>query len=176
MTCGAGDYCVGAFPGSACATPQALGYYTDLTGASSKTSGFLSGQSISVTATSTLRAFGLITRQTGTNVSLGLYTDVGGNPSALVASAQYGALVVAGRVELPGVAAAGSSLTLAPGTYWIMVMYDNTTSVAAAPSGGATTSRRVLSAGWGDLPTTLTGTITPQTSVATNYYVLVTTP
>src|SRR5882672_7840181 len=83
MTCGAGDYCVGAFPGSACATPQALGYYTDLTGASSKTSGFLSGQSISVTATSTLRAFGLITRQTGTNVSLGLYTDVGGNPSAL---------------------------------------------------------------------------------------------
>jgi len=75
-----------------CVTPQALGDYVDLGSASSKSSGFLSGQAITVAATSTLRSFGLITRQTGTNVSLGLYTDVGGNPSALVASAQYGAL------------------------------------------------------------------------------------
>jgi hypothetical protein len=175
-SCNTGDYCVGAFPSSTCVTPQALGEYVDLGGASSKSSGFLSGQAITVAATSTLRSFGLITRQSGTNVSLGLYTDVGGNPSVLVASAQFAALVVAGRVEFPAVASGGGSLTLAPGTYWIMVMYDNTTSVAAAPAGGATTSRRVLSAGWADLPTTLSGTITPQTGPSTNYYVMVTTP
>jgi hypothetical protein len=175
-SCNPGDFCVGAFPGATCVTPQALGQYTDLGSMSSKSAGFLSGQSITVSATSTLRSFGLITIQTGTNVSLGLYTDVGGNPSALVASAQYGALVVAGRVEYPAVAAAGFTLTLTPGTYWIMVMYDNATSVAAAPAGGATTSRRVFTQGWGDLPTTLTGTITPQTAASTNYYVMVTTP
>src|SRR5450432_3206368 len=176
--CGTGNYCVGAFPSAACVTPQALGDSVYLTGASSKTAGFLSGQSISVTATSTLRSFGLITRQAGTNVSFGLYTDVGGKPATLVASAQYGALVVVGRAEFPAVAAAGGSLTLLAGTYWIMVMYDNTTSIAAAPAGGSTTNRNVLAAGWGDLPPSLpAASVTSQSGViATNYYALVTTP
>ena len=176
--CGTGNYCVGAFPSAACVTPQALGYSVDLTAASSKTAAFLSGQPISITATSTLRSFGLITRQAGTNVSFGLYTDVGGKPATLLASAQYGALVVVGRAEFPAVAAAGGSLTLAPGTYWIMVMYDNTTSIAAAPMGGTSTTRNVISEGWGDLPASLPAlNVTTQTMViATNYYALVTTP
>lgn len=173
--CGANRYCGGAAPAAMCHTPAPVGYFDDLGASGPKSAGYLSGQPLVVTSTSTIRAFGLISRQVGSNTSLGLYTSVAGDPAALVAKAQYQPIVVNGRNEFaatPGVA--GGSLVLAPGTYWLMVMYDASTSIAGAPTGTSLVDRRLVAYGWGDLPQTLSG-VTPQNGVpAANYYILVT--
>jgi hypothetical protein len=154
--------------------PDAVGYRDDLGQASSKTAGFLSGQRITLSAPATLRSFGLISRQVGTAASMGLYRDMGATPAQLVAQAADQAITVAARMEFPASpAVTGGSLFLTPGTYWLMAMYDATTSIAAAAAGTTPVTRRTQQQGWGDLPATLTTAEQPGVP-ATNYYILIT--
>jgi hypothetical protein len=171
-SCPAGQYCIGI----TCSLPQVIGFYDDFGQATAKTGGFLSGQALPPFASPvTLHSFGLIAIDTGGNVSLGLYKDMGSAPAVLVAKAENQALFSMGRVELTAIPAATSgTLVLSPGTYWIMALYETTTSVAGAASGTNLVARRILDSGWGDLPQNLAGAIEQTGAPATNYYVLVT--
>ncbi len=107
---------------------------------------------------------------------MGLYTDVGGLPSALVAKAEGQAVVLAtpNKNEYPAKpAAAGGSLTLPAGTYWIMADYEATTVVRATATGGTTVTYALVAAGWSSLPTMLSGVGT-LTRTPVNYYLLIT--
>jgi hypothetical protein len=108
---------------------------------------------------------------------MGLYTDVGGLPSALVAKAEFQSVVLAtpNKNEYPASpAAAGGSLTLPAGTYWIMANYQAmTTAVRATASGGTTVTYALVAAGWSPLPTMLSGVGT-LTRTPVNYYLLIT--
>ena len=160
-----------------CQAPTPIGYYNDLGATGTKTGGILVGQPFTVTATTTIRTLGLIASASvaaGTLVSIGLYADNGSGPVTLLGSAEFKA-VVAGRNEYTPTAAAGQSLKVAAGTYWIMAAYNMSTPIEIAAGGGATVNRESLSTGWGSaLPTALSG-LTPQSNqAASNYYALIT--
>jgi hypothetical protein len=117
-TCGA-QFCTGSFPASACVSPQALGFSSDLGGMSKHSANQLLGVPVTVTGTVTLRHFGLIVR-TGSQVTMALYkADATGAPSTLVASV-VGQTLVVGSNEYPVI----TQPTLTAGTYWIMAVFD----------------------------------------------------
>lgn len=179
-TCTSGQYCWNST--STCAAPTAIGYPTDLGTAGSKSTAFLIGQTITVTATSTIRSFGLIAAATGSMVSMGLYTQSAASlPSQLVAMAQTKAVSApSGPTKneyLASPALAGGTLTIAPGTYWIMAMYDVATSIEGAPGTGPLVTWAIVSQGFGPMPQSLAGAAglgTQASQRAANYYLLVT--
>lgn len=104
---------------------------------------------------------------------MGLYSDVAGNPSALIAKAEFQPVAVGRNEYVAAPAATSGTLSLSAGTYWIMALYDVNTSIAAAPTTGPLVDRRIVAAGFGSLPLTLTGVTSQNQLPATNYYVLV---
>ncbi|HLK92187.1 MAG TPA: hypothetical protein VKZ18_20000 [Polyangia bacterium] len=169
--CASGQYCW--HNTAACAAPTAVGYPTNLGSTGNRTGGVILGQSIALTAGTTVRSFGLLVPTAGSLVNIGLYTDQNG-PYQLVAYAQNQA-VLSGTDVYAAQAASGQSLTIpADGTYWIMALFDQTTSVRQAPTSGPLVTVRFSSIGFGALPATLS-TTSPQTGVAaSNYYLLIT--
>lgn len=179
-TCTGGQYCWTSTGG--CALPTAVGYPTDLGTSGSKSTGFLIGQSITITATSTIRGFGLIAATTGSLVNIGLYTQGATNlPSQLVAMAlskSVSAPSGPAKNEYPASPAmAGGSLQIGPGTYWIMAGYDVATAIEGAPGTGPLLTWAIVSQGFGPLPQSLMGAAglgTQANQRAANYYILVT--
>jgi hypothetical protein len=171
-TCGSGQYCWHTT--TMCAPPTAVGSPTDLGSTGNRSGGTLLGQSITLTAGTTIRSFGLLAPSASSQVSMGLYTDQSGSPYQLVASAQSKA-VLAGTNVYAATASSGQSLTIATtGTYWIMALFDVTTTVRQAPTTGPLVTIKYVSPGFGALPATLSGVL-QQTNVPTsNYYVLIT--
>ena len=105
---------------------------------------------------------------------MGLYTDQSGSPYQLVASAQSKA-VSAGTNVYAATAAAGQSLTIATaGTYWLMALFDQSTTVRQAPLTGPLVTVKYVSIGFGALPTTLSGVMQQTGEPASNYYLLIT--
>ncbi|MFL5305825.1 MAG: hypothetical protein ACJ8F1_11460 [Polyangia bacterium] len=169
-TCSTGQYCWHTTAG--CAAPSALGYPTDLGATGSRQT--LLGQSITLAGGTTIRSFGLLVPSAGSQVSMGLYTDQSGSPSQLVASAQSKA-VAAGTNVYPAAAAAGQSLTIASGgTYWLMALFDQPTTVRQAPVTGPLVTVKYVSIGFGALPTMLSGVMQQTGEPASNYYLLIT--
>jgi hypothetical protein len=169
-TCGSGQYCWHST--TACAPASPVGYPTDLGATGGRQT--LLGQSITLTAGTTIRSFGLLVPSPGSQVSMGLYTDQSGSPYQLVASAQSKA-VLAGTDVYPATAAAGQSLTITTaGTYWIMALFDQSTTVRQAPATGPTVTAKYVSIGFGALPTTLSGVLQQTGVPASNYYLLIT--
>lgn len=78
---------------------------------------YLEGQSITLAAAGKLRRVGIVA-PTETNVAVGIYTDVAGVPTKLLASASTRLKV--GVNELPV-----DAVELAAGTYWFMSNYDS---------------------------------------------------
>ena len=115
-------------------------------------------------------------------VSMGLYTQGATNlPSQLVAMAQTKAVSAPSGPTKNECAAspalAGGSLTIAPGTYWIMAMYDVATSIEGAPGTGPLVTWAIVSQGFGPMPQSLAGAAglgTQANERAANYYILVT--
>jgi hypothetical protein len=170
--CSTGQYCWTST--SACALPTAVGYATDLGGMGNRSAGNLLGQSITLTATSTVRSFGLLVPGPGSMVSMGLYTDMAGSPYQLVAQALSKAVLNGTNVYPAAPATSGGSLQLPAGTYWIMAIFDQTTAVKTATTGGATTTVKYVSQGFGPLPQTLSGVLSQPGQLAANYYISVT--
>jgi hypothetical protein len=175
-TCQSGQYCWTST--NACAPPTAVGYPTDFGASGAKTGGYLLGQTVTITATSKIRSFGLLTPSAGSMVSMGLYTNVNNLPSQLVAKVEFQAVVVGvpAKNEYPASPAmTGGSLQIAPGTYWLMALFDVSTSTEIAPTSGPTTTVAFVMTGWGSaLPQTLGSVSTQANQRATNYYMLVT--
>ncbi len=84
---------------------------------------YLLGSPIVLPQPSTLTHLCVIAKSGGPHVILGLYTDSGDSPDGLVASIPATAMV-AGRMEMPV-----APTPLAPGTYWIMGVYDADASI-----------------------------------------------
>jgi hypothetical protein len=110
---------------------------------------------------------------------MGLYTNNGNNlPSQLVAKAEFQAVVAgvpAKNEYTASPAMTGGSLQIAPGTYWIMALFDMNTSTEIAPASGPLATVAFLMTGWGSaLPQTLSGVSTQANQRVTNYYILVT--
>ncbi|HVV53514.1 MAG TPA: choice-of-anchor R domain-containing protein, partial [Polyangia bacterium] len=127
--------CVHAYPSAICVSETDTGWPTD-TGSGIETSatGYLSGVAVTVSATSTLRRFGIVSHTGGVQVIMALYaSDASGNPTTRVASIGASTLAV-GTNEFNAVPA-GVTLT-ANTTYWIMVA----TSASATIGGGASQS------------------------------------
>lgn len=172
-TCGSGQYCWHTT--TTCAAPSPVGYPTDL-GSTGNRSGALLGEAITLAAGTTIRSFGLLTPSAGSQVSVGLYTDQSGSPYQLVASAQ-GQAVLGGTNVYPAAAASGQSLTITTGgTYWIMAIFDTTTTVKQAPVGGSplVTVKYISLAYGGSLPSPLSGVLQQTGVPASNYYLLIT--
>jgi hypothetical protein len=168
--CSTGQYCWHTT--AACAVPSPLGYPTDLGATGSRQT--LLGQAITLPAGTTIRSFGLLVPAAGSQVSMGLYTDQSGSPFQLVASAQSKA-VSAGTNVYPATAAAGQSLTVTGGgTYWLMALFDQSTTVRQAPTSGPLVTVKYVSVGFGSLPTTLSGVMQQTGEPASNYYLLIT--
>jgi hypothetical protein len=171
-TCSTGQYCWHTT--TACAAPSAVGYPTDLGSTGNRTGGVLLGQPITLAAGSTVRSFGLLAPSAASQVSFGLYSDQSGSPYQLVASAQSKA-VLAGANVYPAVAASGQSLTIATsGTYWVMALFDVTTTVRQSTTTGTLVTVKYLTTGFGALPSTLSGTMAQTNVPASNYYLLIT--
>lgn len=134
---------------------------------SANSANHLMGQRIHVPNATTLYSFGVDVRHTGTQASLGLYTDQGGAPAALVAQTGAFTFPRLGRVERPPTQA----VQLSPGNYWIMAVYNGTASVGRSTSAATSVAYRTLSF-TGTLPATF-GPATFYTAQSFNYYILV---
>ncbi len=133
--------------------------------------GNLLGNQITVTARGPLESFGLIMASASpSNASVGLYTDVAGAPNTLVAQTGSFNISAGGRVE----AAPTAPVTLNPGTYWIMAVFDGTPIIGHSSTIQAPTALRSL-AFTGSLPTNFGSAIT-YTDSAANYYIKVGIP
>ncbi len=172
--CSSGQYCWGSTGG--CAAPIGVGYPTDLGGTENLGTGALAAESITITATSTVRSFGLLAPAAGSMVSMGLYSDVGGAPSQLLMSAQSKGVLSGTNLYTPTPAVTGGSLQIAPGTYWIGALYDVATIVrSTVATTGATTTFKWVTTNFCALPTSLSSTSQfTQTGREVNYYLLVT--
>jgi hypothetical protein len=84
---------------------------------------FLVGTRVDVPVDSMLTHFGVIGKMSGPGVRLGLYRDVGGEPTTLMAGTSPSVLAN-GRMEIPV-----SPVALAAGSYWLMAVYDGSASV-----------------------------------------------
>jgi hypothetical protein len=170
--CPSGQYCWTST--SACAVPTAVGSSSDLGGMGNRSAGNLLGQSITLTATSTVRSFGLLTPGAGSMVSMGLYSDMAGSPYQLVAQALSKGVLNGTNVYAAAPATTGGTLQIPAGTYWIMAIFDQTTTIKTAVTGGATTTVKYVSQGFGPLPQTLSGVLSQPGQLVANYYILVT--
>jgi hypothetical protein len=172
--CASGQYCWAS--SAKCAAPATAGYASDLGSTASLASGYLSGEAVTFASAFTLRGFGMIANAASGGVSMGLYTDLNGLPSKLVAKTENQSVILAApnKNEYPASpAAAGGSLTLPAGTYWIMAGYEMSTTVRAGATGGTTLTYALVAGAWSPLPATLSGVGT-LTRTPVNYYVLIT--
>jgi hypothetical protein len=95
------------------------GNSVEFSGTSMLSAGFLMGGSVTVPSPSMLTHLCAITKGGGANMVLAVYSDLNGEPHGLVASTPSTSMVL-GRMEVPV-----TPTQLAPGTYWIMGVYDN---------------------------------------------------
>jgi hypothetical protein len=173
-SCGSGQYCWAS--SAKCAAPATVGYASDLGSTASLASGYLSGEAVTISSAFTLRGFGMIANAASGGVSLGLYTDLNGLPGQLVAKAENQSVILAAPNKneyAASPAAAGGSLSLPAGTYWIMGGYQMTTTVRAGATGGTTVTYALVAGAWSPLPSTLTGVGT-LSRTPVNYYLLIT--
>lgn len=85
--------------------------------------GYLTGTAVTIPVAVTVTHLSVIAKAGGPHVQLGLYTNSGGDPGALVVGTAQTPLVV-GTVEM-----AVPATPVAAGTYWLMAMYDQSASV-----------------------------------------------
>ncbi len=95
------------------------GNSVEFSGTSMLSAGFLMGGSVTVPVPSMLTHLCAITKGGGPHMVLALYSDLNGEPHGLVASTLSMSMVL-GRMEVPV-----TPTSLAPGTYWIMGVYDD---------------------------------------------------
>jgi hypothetical protein len=168
----ANEQCVGSYPNAKC--ERVDGYPTDLGATGMMPKEFLFAQPIDVAASTTVKRIGLIARAASSRVRLAIYTDAAGAPDTWKASAILSTnTVAAGRNEfaINDPNAATSPVTLAPGRYWIMSVFEAPTNVA---QGTAAVGVRYKSwVPWNTaFPATAPANTTPDSLVPVNLYIV----
>lgn len=110
----------------------------DLLDGSSSSPGFLLGNALIIETDAWVTHLSLIGRQAGPRVKMGLYTDVGGNPAALVVASDATSLVV-GAQEIPV-----EATHVAAGTYWLLALFNTQASVAFDSTDDSSTTKYVF--------------------------------
>lgn len=90
---------------------------------------YLLGFAISVPEQLQLTDVGIITYNYASDVKVGIYSDVGGNPAAKVAETGPSSLPAYSDALIPVL----NPVTLDPGTYWFMAVFDDLGAVLRAP-------------------------------------------
>jgi hypothetical protein len=124
--------CGGMYPSAACVEEREVGWPDDLGSMQTHITGGLAGTRITLPAPAVLRRFGIISRTAGTHAILVLYDDQAGVPNARIAATTSNTLAT-GVNEFP-VALPPTQVTLAAGTYWLMLSVDATTQIAHGTS------------------------------------------
>lgn len=157
--------------------PIGVGWPNDGGAMANKSTDFLLAQKFTISTAYVIRKFGILNRQTGTHVTMALYSDNAGTPDTLLAKAEGVLLGTANKNEINAVSTvAGGSLTIPAGTYWLAAGYDAITSVA---QNTASASRKFVSWSYGNQlpsPFTAAGAVTASVGPEANYYLLVTSP
>ena len=104
------------------------GNATEFSGGLAYPSNLLAGSRITVPQPITLTQLSLITRASGPQVRIGLYSDLGGNPNHLIVQTPAKVLLP-GRVEIPVPATA-----IPAGDYWFMAVFDFEASEGTDPT------------------------------------------
>jgi hypothetical protein len=132
------------------APPTPFGYPNAFNPAGTSTtgSGYLFGQQFTTASPSTVVRLGFITGASAKTAQLALYSDVGGNPDALVASTAVFS-VVNGVNEV----AVTSPAALPAGAYWIMTVFSDATLILESTGSNSTIKDVAFSIGT-PLPTT----------------------
>jgi hypothetical protein len=139
---------------------------------------FMIAHSVTIPSAGELTGFGIITREGGTSVNMGLYANVGASPSDRPSTriAQTGATSLqAGRQEI-----AVAPVEVPAGDYWIVTVFDAATGVAASAdsqSDGPTVAIRYLAEGLtfaDSLPADMedAGTLQNEALPITNFYLV----
>src|SRR6185369_8111963 len=143
-----------------CGGPVLQGYSDDLGSTQNLKNSVLTGQTVNVTGEATLVSVGIIAHPPGnsaqrTRISVGVYTDAGGLPGALIAKAE-GQPIVNGRNDYRVSPAPGRSLDLPVGRYWLVA---GTTDPVRIAGSAAAVEEQVTAdvVADGTLPPALTG-------------------
>lgn len=110
-----------------------IGQTVDLGSSSSHSPNYLLGTTISVTKPSKIQSFGVLSKSSGPQVIMALYTDSAGNPGSLVAQSNAVALNNSSQ-EFPST----TQPTIPAGTYWLVGEYNTSASIGYTASSGAT--------------------------------------
>ena len=170
--------CAGTYPTAACAGEQTIGLYADQGAQGNHSTGVIAGWAITVNATATLERFGVLFKGTTTDrqATFALYTNnaTTSNPDTLIAASVAKTLSTAnsGRNEF-AVTSPPTAVTLAPGTYWLMVTVNM--NATALGHGTSTVADRYFTQIWGNpLPNPVpTGSVSTGVSPDVNVYIVV---
>ncbi|MBX7120140.1 MAG: pre-peptidase C-terminal domain-containing protein [Gemmatimonadaceae bacterium] len=139
------------------------GYPTAFAGTSPWSPNYLIGQQITISQPITLTHLGLNVAGGTGGARIGLYTDAAGRPSVLVAQA-VGTISTTGQVEFTT-----GNVTVAAGTYWLMVNFQNT--ITRTQDTGSPTTVNYISHTWGTaLPAVYPILSTAYTGNLTNHW------
>jgi hypothetical protein len=145
------------------------GYDTEFSSESTHGADYLLGQVISIDQAVTLNAAGIIFKSSGVNANVGIYTSNSGSPDQLLATTGSFFVSAPGIVEKTFT----SAVTVGPGDYWFMAVYDGTVHIGEDVGGlSATTKYKALSF-TATLPTSA-GSTAAYTDNVFNYYVTTT--
>jgi hypothetical protein len=113
------------------------------------TGNYLAGVQVYVPSASVITGLGVVLANatTSRNMYLGLYSDVAGNPAALIATLAGPVAVSAGGQEFD---VSPAPVDIAKGNYWILGVWDGTASFAS--NTGTTVTWRYASRSMGPLP------------------------
>jgi hypothetical protein len=92
--------------------------------ASNHSPGFLLGSAIDVHALQTIAFFGVIGKKPGARIVMAVYTSRDGEPDSLVAFTEPTPVEVGVQRVKPS-----ANETLAPGTYWLVAVFDRQASI-----------------------------------------------
>jgi hypothetical protein len=145
---------------------DAFGNAVEFPGASAHAADYLLGDPLVVPRAGMLTHLCVIAKNAGPHVMLALYADVGGEPGPLVASTAATAMT-AGAMEVPVAPTA-----VAPGTYWMMGVYDADASIGIDESDPSAPVRYTSEAFGTALPDPF-GTALEYSGQRFNYYVRV---
>jgi len=142
LNCGScGNACdAGSCSNAVCAmaTTVKVGNVADLGAVSSHWPNYLLGTSIQVTKTSKLLSFGVLSKGSGPQAIMALYTDSAGSPGTLVTNTAAFTLTSSSQEV-----AASTQATLPVGTYWLVAEYDKTGAIGYTASAPSVTTKYV---------------------------------
>jgi hypothetical protein len=171
LNCGScGNACdAGSCVNKACTTTVTVkvGNVADLGATSTHSPNYLLGTSIQVTKTSKLLQLGVLSKSSGPQLIMALYTDSAGSPGTLVANSATVTLNNSSQEF-----AANTQATLPAGTYWLLGEYNTNAAIGYTVSAPSVTTKYISHTFGSALPATFPAS-SSYTGQQFNYWIVV---